>query len=121
MSGFNEILCAMVERVPGAIGAVFVAWDGEPVGACAREMEVLDLEILGAQWLVVWCEIARAFGRARLGSPSELWLEAERARVMIHAVTEQYCVVLAVRPDAHLATVRRALEEGVTGLRAEMG
>jgi predicted regulator of Ras-like GTPase activity (Roadblock/LC7/MglB family) len=121
VSAFNEILRAMVERVPGALGAVFVAWDGEPVGAFSTEMAPLDLEILGAQWVLAWAELGRSLARARLGRPLELRLDVERASVLIREVSDQYCVVLAARRGAHLGTALRALDAGAARLRVEMG
>lgn len=120
MNEFTAILRDAVGRVPKALGAIFVAWDGEPVSRFAPEMPALDLEILGAQWGLVWSEVGRALGRARLGNAIELVVDVERGMVLIRQVSPQYYVVLAIAPGAHLATARRALETAVASLRREM-
>lgn len=121
MSDFTAILRDAVEQVPGALGAIFVAWDGEPVSRYTPDMPTLDLEILGAQWGLVWIEIGRALGRARLGAALELLVDVEHSSVLVHQVTDQYYVVLLARPSGHLASARRALEAAVLSLRREMG
>lgn len=120
MIGFGEILQAMVERVPGATGAIFVDWEGEPVGTFACELPALDLQIIGAQWGVVWIQLQKAFDRVHLGPPLELEVDGERGTVLVHQVTESYYVVMTMRRDAHLATAQRELRRSVESLRAEM-
>lgn len=120
MTTFGDILQAMVERVPGALGAIFVDWEGEPVECFSFDMPSLDMQIIGAQWGVVWTQMQRALGRARLGAPIELVVDGERGSVFIHQVTDQYFVVMAAKRDTHLATAQRELARSAASLRAEM-
>jgi predicted regulator of Ras-like GTPase activity (Roadblock/LC7/MglB family) len=120
VTSFQEILRAMVERVPGATGAIFADWDGEPVGTFAPETPALDLEIAGAQWGVVWMQMMKALERAQLGQPLELEVDGEKGTVLVHQVTESYYVVLTMKRGSHLATAQRELRRSVASLRAEM-
>ncbi len=119
MSAFGDILEAMVRRVPGAVGAVFADWEGEPVDQFAH-IEPLEIQLVGAHWGVVWSQAAARLARHRLGAVEELLIEGERAIVLVRSVTDRYFVVLATRRDAHLATARRELERGAATLRSEM-
>ncbi len=120
MNTFGDILQGMVERIPGALGAIFVDWEGESVETFSFDMPTLDLQIIGAQWGVVWTEIQKSLARAGLGGPVELVVDGERGAVLVHQVTEQYFVVLAAKRDTHLATAQRELARSAASLRAEM-
>ncbi len=117
MSTFGDILEEMVRRVPGAVGAVFADWEGEPVDQFAH-IAPLDIQLVGAHWGVVWSQASQRLHA--LGAVEELLIEGERAMVVVRAVTDSYFVVLATRRDAHLATARRELERGAGILRSEM-
>jgi hypothetical protein len=120
VTGFAEILQGVVERVPGALSAIFVDWEGEPVGLFAPEIPPLDVQIIGAQWGVVWMQLKEMCVRLRVGLPVELELDGERGHVLIHQVTDSYYVVLSMRRGTHRATAQRELRRTAASLRAEM-
>ncbi len=119
MSAFGDILKAMVERVPGAVGAVFADWEGEPVDQFAH-IPALDIQLVGAHWGVVWSQASERLARNGLGAVEELLIEGERATVLVRSVTDRYFVVLATRREAHLGTARRELLRGAQTLLGEM-
>lgn len=117
MSAFGDILEEMVRRVPGAVGAVFADWEGEPVDQFAH-IPPLDIQLVGAHWGVVWSQATARL--KQMGAVEELLIEGERAIVLVRLVCEGYFVVLATQRDAHLATALRELERGAGILRGEM-
>src|SRR5262249_17903822 len=100
---FAVILQRVVESVPGAIGAIFADWEGEPIGEFAIELPKLEVQIMGAQWGLVWAELQRSLGRARLGRAEELLIGGDLGSVLVRQVTDEYYVVPALGNDAHLA------------------
>jgi predicted regulator of Ras-like GTPase activity (Roadblock/LC7/MglB family) len=119
-TAFGRILKAMVDHVPGALGAVFADSEGEPVDQFAY-VPPLDIQILGAQWGLVLSQSAKAIARMRGGAIEELWIEAQEAWVLVRCVTDGYFVVLALRhDDTHLATALRELAETAERLKGEM-
>ena len=120
MSGFQDILQRIVERVPGATGAVFADWDGEAVGEFAAELPQLEIRIVGAQWGVVWMDLLRAFARAQLSSPVEMIIDGEQGAALVRKVTDQYYVVLTMGKGAPLGKALIELERGAAELAAEM-
>jgi predicted regulator of Ras-like GTPase activity (Roadblock/LC7/MglB family) len=118
VSAFGAILKSIVERVPGAIGAVFADWDGEPVDQFAH-IPPLEIQIVGAHWGIVWHQATQRLS-SRFGAIEELLIEGERAIVLVRAVTPQYFVVLAIKREAHLGTARRELVRGAQTLLEEM-
>jgi hypothetical protein len=120
VSAFAVILQDLVERTPGALGAIFVDWEGEPVGLFAPDIPTLDIQIIGAQWGVVWMQLVRSCEKQSLGLPVELEVSGDGALVLVHQVTESYYVVLTLKHGAHLATAQRELRKGAASLKAEM-
>jgi len=120
VNSFADILQRMVERVPGATGAIFADWEGEPVGEFARDLPALEIQIFGAQWGVVWAELQRALERAHLSRARELIIDGDRGSVLVHQVTDEYYVVLAIGRGGHLAKALDELDRGARALRAEM-
>jgi predicted regulator of Ras-like GTPase activity (Roadblock/LC7/MglB family) len=109
----------MVERVPGAVGAVFADWEGEPVDQFAH-IPPLDIQIVGAHWGVVFGTATSSVSRMGAGAVEELWVEGAHAFVFVRRVTEQYYVVLAARRTVHLATALRELQATARRLLEEM-
>ncbi len=121
MSAFAHILKKMVERVPGALGAIFADWDGEAVDQFAHvSVSTMEIKLAGAHWGVVLALATARLREAGAGAVDEMWIEGERALVLVRRVTDQYFVVLAVRRGAHLGTARRELELGARTLLGEM-
>jgi len=120
VSAFGDILQRMVERVPGALGAVFADWEGEAVDQFAAEEAPQEIRLVGAHWGVVLNVTAERVRLMRGGEVDELWVEADHGLVLIRAVAGGYYVVLSTGPETHLATARRALDVSVTELRSEM-
>ena len=117
---FAVILQDLVERVPGAAGAIFADWDGEAVGQYAVALPTIEIQIVGAQWGVVWNEMQHALGRARIGRASELVVDGQRGSVIVRQVTPEYYVVLSLKSGVHLATALREVGRVVETLLAEM-
>ena len=119
MSAFADILKAMVDRVPGAVGAIFADWDGEAVDQFAH-ISLLEIQLVGAHWGVVLTLATGSLRRAHLGAIDELWIEGDHALVLVRRVTDKYYVVLTTRRSTHLATARRELLRTTEHLRGEM-
>lgn len=119
MSTFGDILQRMVERVPGAVGAVFTDWEGEPVDQFAH-IPPLDIQLVGAHWGIVFLQATARLAKHGLGAVDELLIEGERAMVIVRSVTDGYFVVLATKREAHLATALRELSKTAASLRSEM-
>lgn len=118
MSAFGDILKALVDAVPGAYGAVFSDWEGEPVDQFGH-VEPIDIQIAGAHWGVILSATSERLERA-CGHVEELTIEGERQVVLIRRVTDRYHVVLAARRDCNLGRARAELQRGADALLGEM-
>jgi predicted regulator of Ras-like GTPase activity (Roadblock/LC7/MglB family) len=119
MSAFGNLLQQMVERVPGAVGAVFTDWEGEPVDQFAH-IPPIDIQIVGAQWGVVFNGATESLRRLGAGAVEELWVEGEETCVFVRRVTEHYYVVLATHRSVHLGIALRELQSTARSLLEEM-
>lgn len=119
MSSFADILKGMVERVPGAVGAIFADWEGEAVDQFAH-VSTLEIQLAGAHWGVVLALATESLVHVGLGAVEEMWIEGEHALVLVRRVTERYYVVLTGKRSTHLGHARRELEQSARTLLGEM-
>jgi predicted regulator of Ras-like GTPase activity (Roadblock/LC7/MglB family) len=119
MSAFGDILKSIVERVPGALGAIFADWEGEMVDQFAH-IPPMEIQLVGAHWGVVLNQASRVLMPSGVGAIQEFLVEGERGMVLIRCVTDRYYVVLTGKSEVHLATARRELERGAATLLGEM-
>jgi len=119
MSTFAEILRAMVERVPGALAAVFADWEGEAVDLFGTPPP-LEIQLAGAHWGVVFMLANDHLRDVGAGAVEELWVESDAGLTLIRRVTDRYYVVLSAKQTTHLQTARRELERSAASLLGEM-
>jgi predicted regulator of Ras-like GTPase activity (Roadblock/LC7/MglB family) len=116
---FRGILQRAVERVPGAVGAVFADWDGEAVDHFTRSARD-DMLILAAHYGVILNHVQSALHLTHFGEAEELIFLHEKMDLIVRAVDRDYFVVLVVGADAHLATALRETHAAASALRVEM-
>jgi predicted regulator of Ras-like GTPase activity (Roadblock/LC7/MglB family) len=119
-SAFGEILEGMVQRVPGAVGAVFADWEGESIDYFAH-VPPMEIRLAGAHWGVVLGHAGEASARLGGGTVEEIVVVCAEAYVLVRTVGDHYFVVLqGRRGPLHLGLARRELERGVRSLLGEM-
>ncbi len=118
-SGFRPILEQLVTALPGARGAIFLDWEGEAVDEHSV-IDRTDLQILGAQWGVIYQQSVAALTKLGLGDLEELVLRFARDQVVLRRVTEGYLVLLALEPGANLGRALHLLRRAGDELREEM-
>jgi predicted regulator of Ras-like GTPase activity (Roadblock/LC7/MglB family) len=116
---FSSILQRTVERVPGAIGAIFADWEGEAVDLAGLNHRD-ELKLLAAHYGVILNNVQALLRLFHFGEAVEIVLQHEKIDLCVHAVGDGYYVVLAVSADGHLATALREARACAAGLREEM-
>jgi predicted regulator of Ras-like GTPase activity (Roadblock/LC7/MglB family) len=118
---FAAILRRAVERVPGAIGAIFAAWDGEAVDSYHSPLGARDdLLVLGAHYGIILNHVQSVLHLTHFGEAEEIILQHKKVDLVVRAVDQSYYVVLAVGAGAHLATALREVLAAASALRQEM-
>jgi predicted regulator of Ras-like GTPase activity (Roadblock/LC7/MglB family) len=118
-TSFADILTDLVHAVPGALGAVFVDWEGEMVEQVAGTSGE-DLKLLGAHWAIAYYQTKTALDNQGLGPADEVLLRFERQQILVRRVTDEYLVIMAIGPDASLGRTRHLLQLAGQRLRSEM-
>ena len=118
-SEFGEILAEMVGLIPGAVGAVFVDWEGESVDQFAHIPE-LDIRLIGAHWGVVLNLVREVLKPEKFGHTKSIILSGDKIDVVLHSVTPEYYVVLAMNHGSHLATALKELDRCTVAILKEM-
>ena len=116
---FAKILEEVVAAIPGALGAVFVDWEGEAVDTYSRIGDT-NVRIVGAHWCIAYYQAHGIFTKLGLLSPLELVLRFADQQVIIRRVTEEYLVVLAMSPEGNLGRALHLLSRADEKLREQM-
>ncbi|MEZ4600014.1 MAG: roadblock/LC7 domain-containing protein [Syntrophotaleaceae bacterium] len=104
---FKHLLTELLERIPGALGAIIADWEGEAVDHVAR-MDDYELRVIGAHKGIILSNLRRVLeqlGRDRL---QEVIISTSRSRTLVLPVTEDYFLVVTADRDVVLG---RALFE----------
>jgi predicted regulator of Ras-like GTPase activity (Roadblock/LC7/MglB family) len=116
---FADILRRAVEAAPGAVGAIFAAWDGEAVDSFAPGVKDQML-IVAAHYGIILRQVQSALHLSHFGEAEEIILQHQKVDLIVRAVDARYYVVVALAAGAHLATALRAARVAAGALRAEM-
>ena len=101
---FQSILRQLLQRTPGAIGAVFLDQEGEAVELWAEavfDIAPEDLRAVGAYEGVFMSDLKRACERIGAGKFERLTIDFERAKILSCDLKEGYYLVLVVAADAN--------------------
>lgn len=118
-SAFAEILAELVGSIPGAIGAVFLDWEGEAVDQFAH-VPTMDILLEGAHWGVVLRMVHGLTRKHGWGDVKMILLQGHGHEIIIRPVTREYCVVLTMRSGTHTASALEALERITERILEEM-
>ena len=92
---FKTLLNALVERVPGAQGAIVADWEGESVDQVGI-MDDYDLKVIGAHKGVILHNMREVVDRLGDGALREIVITTRQAQILILPVTEEYYLVLTL-------------------------
>lgn len=116
---FAEYLSELVGTVPGALGAVFLDWEGEAVDQFSH-LPLMDILLVGAHWGVVLRMVQEVLEKHAWGEARMILLNGPDHDIVIRPITGEYCVVLAMRGGTHIATALEALDKVCDKIRTEM-
>jgi len=115
-SAFATILAALVRRAPGARGAALVDLEGETVDF-AGSLAPYDVKLAAAHWRIVLDDASRT----RSSTVSWIAMRASRASYLVHALPEEYALVVVFSRGAGIVGWRRAIAACARSLSDEAG
>jgi predicted regulator of Ras-like GTPase activity (Roadblock/LC7/MglB family) len=116
---FKELLSELVERVPGASGAIIADWEGEAVDRVAR-MDDYQLRVIGAHKGIILTNLRRVLGRLNRDQLQELIISTNETRTLVLPVTPDYFLVLIADKDTALGRALFEARRCVASLRKEI-
>jgi predicted regulator of Ras-like GTPase activity (Roadblock/LC7/MglB family) len=119
MSPFHAILRTIIDRVPGALGGAFAAYDGELVDSVVPS-DPLEWAILTAHYGVLLGHVQSALRTMHHGEAELIVLSHDRTDILLRSVAEGYYAILAVGHPAPLGLAIEQLDRAVVQLRREM-
>jgi predicted regulator of Ras-like GTPase activity (Roadblock/LC7/MglB family) len=120
---FRTILEELVGSTPGAIGALFLDWEGEAVevvGDRPLDADEHGLKITGAYQGIFLTQLRDLCSRLDAGRPHRFKIDFETTRVFSYDLKDGYYVVLVVDTTANEAVAWRALDDCKTRLLREL-
>ena len=92
---FKTLLNSLVERVPGAQGAIIADWEGEAVEQVGL-MDDYDLKVIGAHKGVILHNMREVVSRLGNDELKEIVVTTKEAQTLILPVTKEYYLVLTL-------------------------
>ena len=117
---FKEALAEIVERTEGATGALIMGMDGIAVERVfLPEGSDANADVAAAEVTSLVRSAARAGSNTGLGSPKELFVDFDQARIVARMLSPEYFVVLALGPGGNIGRGRYELRKAELRLARE--
>jgi len=92
---FKPLLNVLIERVPGALGAIIADWEGEAVDQVGT-MDEYDLKVIGAHKGVILHSMREVVDRLGDDELKEIIITTKKAQTLVLPVTKDYYLVLTL-------------------------
>jgi hypothetical protein len=125
---FRALLAELVDRTPGARGAIFCDYEGESVELALAEpqpagfepLSIYDMKICGAQLAAVWIQLDERSRQQKAGRLLELQLGARQGTLHCCSVKDGYYLTLLTAPGPASGRATRALRKIAEQFAQEM-
>ncbi len=116
----QEILQRIVDRTPGAQGAILMGFDGIPVLQAEAPSPSVDIEAVAMEFSFRFIELVKAAQALELGSIHDVTIKTDRGVVITRVLTEDYFVCLFVDDPVYLGKGRYVLRVESVGLAQQL-
>ena len=117
---FKKIMGNLIESIPGATGAIFLDWEGEAVDQYAVENDTYQLKVLGAHKGVILGLINDAQAIDEKNKVECVSIKMKNFSVIMAPVSDEYFVVLTLKPDSSISKARYGIRHTAKALMAEI-
>jgi predicted regulator of Ras-like GTPase activity (Roadblock/LC7/MglB family) len=122
---FRESIQKLVERVEGGVAGILMGFDGISVEAYTRpqpagEGDPTDIQTVGMELAHVIGQVRRAAELLEVGGLSEVTIRADKLVVLVRALSDEYFLAFALRPDSSFGKARYALRVLAPKIQAEL-
>jgi predicted regulator of Ras-like GTPase activity (Roadblock/LC7/MglB family) len=116
---FKHILQEMLDRMPGARGAIIADWEGEAVDQVAR-IDDFEIKVFGAHKGIILTRLREALQRLDGGDLEEVLIQYENDSAIILPLNEDYFLVLTIGPGELVGRAAFEMRRCATKLRLEI-
>lgn len=97
---FQIILTELVERVPGATGAILADWEGEAVSQYCPAGDEYELKVLGAHKGIILNRMREVHAALGAGELLETTVTTADQHILVGAVGPDYVLVMTLERSA---------------------
>ncbi len=116
---FKQTLENLIERVPGALGAIFADWEGEAIDQASRIGDY-ELKVIGAHKGIILKNMRQAMRDLESDVLEEIVVTTERNQTLILPVTQDYYLVLTLERGEMLGRALFEARRTIAILRSEI-
>lgn len=113
------ILRDLVDRVPWAIGAILVDWEGEAVMEFCH-CDPYDLRFIAAHKGIILAHLKEMPGMARLGAVEDIVAVTSNGHLIIGAIDRDYSLVMNVERSCPVALALYYFRRAIVALKKEI-
>ena len=118
---FLAHLEAVVNQVPGALACSVMGFDGIPVETHQSDDAVeLDLQTSWVEYGNMLAQLRSATEAMRTGAVSEVAVSSEKVVTLMRLISQEYFLVLAMRPEGNYGKGRYVLRVTAPKVKAEL-
>lgn len=117
---FKEVLETIIEHTEGSLGALIMGLDGLAVERSLKTAgQEANLDVAAAEFTSLVKNAQRAGRDTGLGGLRELVVSLDDAVVLMRLLSQDYFVVLAIRPEGNLGRARFELRKAELKIASE--
>lgn len=118
---FKAILKNLVEKTPGATGAILLDWEGEAVADFSKAPDI-DLPAVGAHKGIILNLAKDALTRLRGGDGVKaIGISTDVARIALSTIKEGYYVVMTLEKTKPISRAFFESKKAIKNIEREMG
>ena len=103
---FSDTLREVVDGTDGAIASLLMDFEGIAVESYAKDRNVFDIDVVGAEFSVIIKSVRRAVESLDAGEAKELAVQADKVVTLIRVLNSDYFVALTMRPTGNMGKGR---------------
>jgi predicted regulator of Ras-like GTPase activity (Roadblock/LC7/MglB family) len=116
---FEVILKGLVDRVPLAIGAILVDWEGEAVMEHCH-CDPYDIRFIAAHNGIILARLKELRSAAQIGEVEDVVVTSSQGHLIIGSIDQDYSLVMNIERSSPVATALHHFRRAVAELKREI-
>ena len=117
---FQENLKRLVADTEGGVAGLLMGFDGIAVDSYTEPSTGFDITTVGMEFSFVLTQVRKAAEILEVGGLQEIAIRAEKLTIIMHVVSHEYFIALAMRPEGNFGKGRYLLRVVAPKLQAEL-